>query len=655
MNDDDSAKKRSLDLEVDTSTVPEVAKCLKAFGILLTAVDNTDNPLHGAVVEHNGRFRIWSGNIGAHQTGKSSLDYRLRETPYIKTRILRLLNDLNGLLNEATAIITGVRQAAEIAIPDEEGSSDSESDSESDDTQHPNPTEIQQIFTEILEIINCLYRLSMSVRNPTGTQRYIKSAHIDTSFYEPYDVEHVRQLFPQAKEYLIERLGKAVSKRRQYLKYRETHAAKLAQHLDERDTTTGLSETTASALLIHGVVHEDAKSVISEASGATSVGSVQKARMPSMPQAARNRQPFECPHCRTIECVKDTNSWIKHVYRDLQPYMCTFEKCKTPHEMYEGRRQWFNHELQQHRRSWSCNGHCDRTFASEEALASHIKKPSPGLYSDAQLSTLVEMWVSPMEVHAESLCPLCGQGATGTKQTQRHLGRHFEEIALFALPNNSTESEDDEDDQGSIDVSDRMSLASDDMAYQDVPMVCDVCHMTTLINYHCLTCSNNDYDICEACYDQHTWCLDHTHPLVKRLGRNNLLDKNPYYYLDRLENEIETRNALTEANNELLGTPGEVPEKNEAFMLPSINQLDDDHPSQDFVRRKDELDAYGEDKDGESEDEYYGSAAMAHHTSMPEERREQLYKLGPQKDGLYHCPFSPNCSHKPTGLKYNYE
>ncbi|MCJ1415194.1 hypothetical protein MMC32_001525 [Xylographa parallela] len=236
MDRSDSAKKAPLDLEADISAVPRVAKCLKAFGILLRAVGSTDHSnkdLHVAVADYNGRFR---------------------------SRV-------------TTAIVTGARPADETAIPYEE-SSDSESDPEWDEPQHQNPTEIQQIFTEVLEIINCLYRLSMSVRNPTGTQRNVRSAHIDTSFYEPYVIEHVRQLFPQAKEYLIERLGKAVSRRRQYLKYWETHAAKLAQHLDENDAATALSETTASALLVHGVVQDDAKSATSEASGATSVGSV---------------------------------------------------------------------------------------------------------------------------------------------------------------------------------------------------------------------------------------------------------------------------------------------------------------------------------------------------------------------------------------------
>ena len=86
------------------STVPGVAKCLEAFATLLTAVNVTDHQnkstLHAAIVEYKSRFRVWSGNIGAHQTGESSLDHRLRGMPYIKTRILHLLNDLNGLLKE---------------------------------------------------------------------------------------------------------------------------------------------------------------------------------------------------------------------------------------------------------------------------------------------------------------------------------------------------------------------------------------------------------------------------------------------------------------------------------------------------------------------------------------------------------------------------
>ena len=207
-----------------------------------------------------------------------------------------------------------------------------------------------------------------------------------------------------------------------------------------KDTAPALSETTASALLVHSDAHEDLKDMASESSCATSVGSVQRSRTRPMPRSARAGKLFECPYCRTIECVKDTSAWIKHVYKDLQPYMCTFEKCRVADVMYEGRRQWFNHELQQHRRSWTCNGHCDQKFGSMKALMSHIKKHKPGVYSDPHLRTMAEVWASPIDSQATSSCQLCGEGVTGTIQLQGHIGRHLEDLALFALPNDSTES-----------------------------------------------------------------------------------------------------------------------------------------------------------------------------------------------------------------------
>ena len=410
--------------------------------------------------------------------------------------------------------MTGARKPLE-DVTIELGDLDSSSESEDDEEDSSSQLEIQQIIIEIAEVVNCLYRLSMSVRNPTGTQRYIKSAHIDTSFFEPFDVEHVNQKFPQAMTYLVERLGKAISRRRQYLKYRETHAAKIAQHLPPffpEDSGTVLSETTASALLAHNNPAEEVKSVAaSESSYATSAGSVHRIRMPSMPRAARYGLPFECPYCRTIECVKDTNAWNKHVYRDLQPYICTFEKCTTSSEMYESRRQWFNHELHMHRRSWVCNGHCDHRFASSEALLSHIQKFYPGQYSDAQLPIVVQMWAGPMENHANSACPLCLENITGTIQLQKHLGRHLEEIALFSLPNDRFESDDEDDSEIASKESTRdASIIDPDSVY------CSECSSLVQIHYHCSICDDGDFDVCEDCYARGIRCWDEKHMLLKR-------------------------------------------------------------------------------------------------------------------------------------------
>lgn len=53
-----------------------------------------------------GRFKIWAGNIGAFQPFelKSSLDFRLRETPKISTQILEILDDLAESLEDGAVL-----------------------------------------------------------------------------------------------------------------------------------------------------------------------------------------------------------------------------------------------------------------------------------------------------------------------------------------------------------------------------------------------------------------------------------------------------------------------------------------------------------------------------------------------------------------------
>lgn len=87
----------------------KVSICFLSFGRSNSQFSTTKREdyleLQTALSETNGRFRVWSGNIGAHQSGKSSLDYRLRDASYISTRILRLLTDLDGLLRDGKIFI----------------------------------------------------------------------------------------------------------------------------------------------------------------------------------------------------------------------------------------------------------------------------------------------------------------------------------------------------------------------------------------------------------------------------------------------------------------------------------------------------------------------------------------------------------------------
>ncbi|KAE9380663.1 hypothetical protein N431DRAFT_134550 [Stipitochalara longipes BDJ] len=59
--------------------------------------------------------------------------------------------------------------------------------------------------------------------------------------------------------------------------------------------------------------------------------------------------PFECDICGLVLDVKRKRNWRKHVMDDLQPYMCSFEQCKSGHSTFARRRDLLNHEMQEHK------------------------------------------------------------------------------------------------------------------------------------------------------------------------------------------------------------------------------------------------------------------------------------------------------------------
>ncbi|KAM5370064.1 hypothetical protein ACJA88_010134 [Fusarium oxysporum] len=92
-------------------------------------------------------------------------------------------------------------------------------------------TEFNQISVDIAGVVNCLLRLSVAIRNPAPHDRFIKSHSIDTSHYETFDIQHVSSKFRTIEPLLAERLGKAISRRRQFFNYRLAHRTKLSQGL----------------------------------------------------------------------------------------------------------------------------------------------------------------------------------------------------------------------------------------------------------------------------------------------------------------------------------------------------------------------------------------------------------------------------------------
>ena len=363
--------------------------CLQQFNALVSRKDLASHDVEVATelwADELGRLRVWGANIGAHQTGQSSLDYRLRDASHIKDQTIKLLQRLQRIFEDLDESLTELDgEDEDDLLGDEEG------------------TDIQQIYRGLVDTINCLFQLSMTIRRPTQHDRLLGTKRIDVTAFELYDRQHVAHKYPYANSVVIDRLGAAISRRRASLKYRERHNAKLAKGIDHDPgdgCSTRLSETVATDFVMPRTDFEEtaSNSGVSQTSYTPSLWESTKGiTVPSPPKESADGRPFECPYCFFVITTPSRLSWTRHVFKDLMPYVCVFSDCSTPNRLYDSRRAWLQHLLSNHN------------------------------------------WGSTLETRID--CPLvCGKAFPST-QLEQHLGRHLQDLALFALPRRGADEE----------------------------------------------------------------------------------------------------------------------------------------------------------------------------------------------------------------------
>lgn len=293
-----------------------VRKCLEDFNVLKQvesplAIDS-DRKAVLEIVEGEARFKVWSGNIGAHSTGRRSLEYRLRDASHLRKQVISLLGELAELLADAYAIVIGEKTPWD-RIKDDEGIG---FDSKSEFDDDVPATEMSQIAQNVLDVIDCLLRLSVAIRNPAPHDRFATFISTDASHYEKHDIDHVRSKFNKIEPFLAERLGRAISRRRQYFKYRQSHHLKLSQGLGYRETNDGSTiasslpqRAKAAGFKVEAVDETEASdSGVTQTSLASSHAGGDKLRVPPLPREAENG-PFECPFCYMMIVATSSLSW----------------------------------------------------------------------------------------------------------------------------------------------------------------------------------------------------------------------------------------------------------------------------------------------------------------------------------------------------------
>jgi hypothetical protein len=201
-----------------SATVVDAAhRCLASFD---TISQISDGHVSGSLPSEDGRSRyhIWASNLGSLHPGtdRRSADYRLREAPEVVERIVELLEELTEINSDILEILSGARTNRQI--------SESDDDSESSD-------ELSELNLSVGDIITSLFKVSMLVKKATTRDRYAKAASAkEAAFLAEFDIRHVADKYPKLRTqpWLLQRLGNAITQRRQFLRYCRNHKHRIA-------------------------------------------------------------------------------------------------------------------------------------------------------------------------------------------------------------------------------------------------------------------------------------------------------------------------------------------------------------------------------------------------------------------------------------------
>lgn len=327
-------------------------------------------------------------------------------------------------------------------------------------------------------------------------QRALDNSTLYTGLYLQYAIQHVGDKFNKLNEkhavWLRDRLGEAISQRKQYLTYVEEHrdrlmtAAESTVNLrldgpalpapvpdDARTKATTLKP--AAPIISLDMIHDGSREAFDDdAKSETTMAlttdegskSIRLTRIMKLADVETSSQgEVQCPYCTYIGSFRSQKSWERHIYSDLKAYVCTYKECKEP--LFSNKQAWFKHELDVHRSYYCCAVCAGQDRLTETTYIEHLQQHHPVLLEASPFSAILSISrVAPTSFRTND-CPLCsdysykydfGQNRT-LRQFRDHVANHLEQLALFALPNLATA--DDEDEEQEID---RSSPVADDSA-----------------------------------------------------------------------------------------------------------------------------------------------------------------------------------------------
>ena len=181
-------------------------------------------------------------------------------------------------------------------------------------------------------------------------------------------------------------------------------------------------------------------------------GAINQENFPeNIPMPPTNTLPaeFECQLCFTAKKFQKPSDWTKHVHEDVQPFTCTWERCKEP-KIFKRKADWVRHENEGHRHLewWTCDvDDCHHVCYRRDNFLQHLvrehKFAEPKVKTKAAIKRaggVDPTWAKVEQCHRETSalpqdepCRFCGRTFPTWKKLTVHLAKHMEQISLPIL------------------------------------------------------------------------------------------------------------------------------------------------------------------------------------------------------------------------------
>lgn len=158
---------------------------------------------------------------------------------------------------------------------------------------------------------------------------------------------------------------------------------------------------------------------------------------------------FECQLCFQAKKFNKPSDWTKHVHEDVQPFTCTWDRCREP-KMFKRKADWVRHENEGHRHLewWTCDvDDCTHTCYRRDNFLQHLVREHKFVEPKVKTKAAIKRaggseptWqkvdsckVQTTRTSHDEPCRFCGKTFPSWKKLTVHLAKHMEQISLPVL------------------------------------------------------------------------------------------------------------------------------------------------------------------------------------------------------------------------------